>query len=665
MSHKNYKKKAAAQHAPQQAPAETPAAAQNVVADDKAPAETKTDWKPIIKDFIILLIIMGILGYACNLLKDAFAPKSPTDSLVSLIRKGDVKDVKGEEIDEPFLKELKEGKEKNADFVNTRDANERTPLMWAAYANFNDPTKAEETDINRIYYIDALFENNANIHAVDEDGFSALHWAAWSGMRFTSYKLVKKGVDINQPENNGYTPLMLAAMRGNDAVVDLLLKMGANPSAQNADGLTAAQLAENAKVAYEKRDSWIYGPVYSENRVKSYEKTSNLLKDTKGKISDEELNKLEVELEMEMLASQAASRAERKYAVIAKKEETRVAVSLIPLVSLKDEDIDLHHRVKAEAEAILSMEKEYPVEVSALNKADDEGNTALHIAARDGKALCCYHLVNAGLDATKKNKSGKTPLMLAALNGHAQVVQVLVGADKAPLKQAAADTVAALESTAAVPAVAESLALLKSCNPISGQLKDFEFETRRVASDKAYAKAKAEAAATAKADAEAAAKAEEEARAKAAAEAKAREDALALAEKTAAEKIAEAELSTKRANDNSAMAVQAMIAADKARVEAEQAKAAALDAKTAADKQAALASAAEADAVAAKAEADAAMAEAEAAKAAADAAKAEAEAAKAAADAAKAEAEAAKAAADAAKADAEAPVAPTEVQPQA
>lgn len=671
MSHKNYKnkKKGASQVKAKNAPvAETPVVAEEPAVTEAAPqAEVKTDWSPIIKDFLILLVIMGILGYACNLLKDAFAPKSPTDSLVSLIRKGDVKDVKGEEIDEPFLKEIKEGKEKDADFINTRDSNARTPLMWTAYANFNDPEKAEETDINRIYYLDELFANGANIHAVDVDGFNALHWAAWSGMRFISYKLVKKGVDINQPEYNGYTPLMLAAMRGNATVVDLLLKMGANPTAVNKDNLTAAQLAANAELAYKKRDSWIYGPVFSENREKSYLETCKLLAENKGKISDEELSKLEVELEMEMLASQAESRAERKIAELAKKDETRAAISLIPLVSLDEADIDLHHRVKAEAKAIVAMEKEYAVEASALNKTDDASNTALHIAAKAGKSLCCYQLVNVGADITKKNKDGKTPLMLAVLGGHVGTVEVLAAVDKVELKEAAEETLKMMEATADIPQADASRAVLQAVNPTSLKLKDLEFETRREASDKAYAKAKAEATAKAKAEAEAAAKAEEEARAKAAAEAKAREDALALAEKTAAEKIAAADQATKHAHDNSSMAVKAMIAADKARIEAEQAKAAADAAKAEAEKNAALAAAAEKDAAAVEAEAKAAIE-------AANAAKAEAAAAKAAADAAKAEAEAAKSEAEAVKAAAEAavkaatentPVAPVAEQPAA
>ena len=655
MSHKDYKKKKAAQQKPA---ADTPVAVVKPEAAASAPetaeAEHKTEWKPIIKDFVILLVIMGVLGYACNLLKDAFAHKSPTDSLVSLIRKGDVKDVNGEEIDEPFLKELKEGIEKNADFVNTRDANERTPLMWAAYANFNDPEKATETDINRIYYIDALFDKSANIHAADEDGFNALHWAAWSGMRFTAYKLVKKGVSINQPENNDYTPLMLAALRGNDTVVDLLLKMGANPNAKNKDGLTAADLANNAAAAYSKRDSWVYGPVFSENRQKSYDKTCTLLAENKGKISDEELKKLEVELEMEMLASQAKSRAERKIAALAKKDETRATISLLPLVSLKDSDYDLHHRVKAEADAIAAMEKEYEMGGAALNKTDDEGNTALHIAARDGKAYCCYHLVNVGLDVCAKNKADRTPLMLAVAKGHLEVVKVLVKVDKKELKEAAEAADKMLKGMKDVPNAEEISALLQACKPTALILTEAEFESRREAGDKEYAKAKADAAAKAKADAEAAAKAAEEARKQAEAAEKAREEALRQAEKAAADKLAEAEKAAKHSNDNAAMAVRAMIAADTARVEAEQAKLAAEAAKFEADKNAAHAAAAEEDAMAVKAEAQFAKAEAIAAKAAADAAKAEAEAAKAAADAAKAEAEAAKAAADAAKAEAEA-----------
>lgn len=641
------------------APAEPEAAAAQPAPTPAVQDVVKTDWKPIIKDFVILLIIMGILGYACNLIKDAFAYKSPTDSLVSLIRKGDIKDVDGTMIDEPFINELDEGIAKNADFVNTRDANERTPLMWAAYANFNDPEQAASTDINRLYYIETLLDRKANIYAKDEDGFTALHWAAWSGMRFTTYLLVDAGLDINAPESNGFTPLMLAAMRGNDTVVDLLLKFGADPTLKNYEGKTAAELATSSASAYSKRNSFLYGPVFSINRQDSYSRTCKLLAEAKGKITDEELKQLEVHLAMEVYALQSSANAERKMEKLFKREEDRATVSLIPLVSRDEADIDLHHRVRAEAEAIVELEKkiEDPEYQSAFLKTDDTGNTALHIAARTGKALCCYELIQVGFDVTAKNKEGKTPIMLAAANGHALALKVLLSVDKAGVEIAAEEAASMLQTMPELINGDTIVPMLINCMPLRLELVNHEFEIRREASDKEYAKAKLAAAAKAKADEEARIKAEEEARARAAAEEKAKQEALQQAQKLAAEQtqaaqalMAEAQQLKQESEQAQADAQKVCAAAELAQTEAEAAKAQAQQAQEAA-------AAAQAEAYNAREAAAAMRLEAEKEKSAAAALKAEAEAAKAEAEAAKAAAAAAQAEAEAAKAAAEAPAA--------
>lgn len=595
MSHKkNYKKKATqpatkktqVEMVDEQAvTAEAPAAEAKKASAVKAPvehAEVKTDWKPIIKDFCILLVIMGILGYACNLLKDAFASKSETDSLVSLIRKGDLKEEDGEEVDKPFIKELEEGIENNSDFVNTTDANGRTPLMWAAYTNFNDPTKAAETDINRIYYIDALLEHKADVHKTDEDGFNALHWAAWSGMRFTSYKLVKQGLNINKAEDNGYTPLMLAAMRGNDTVVDLLLKMGADPALKNKDGKTAAELAESSSSAYAKRDSFAYSPVFSKARATSYEKTCDILAKAKP-LSDEERCKLEISLEIEMLAAQAEARSARKIALLANKAEEIAKMSLVPMLTLNEKDIDLHHRVKSEIAAIKQIEAavEGGVEKSALFKTDAEGNSALHIAAKSCKPLCSYQLVAAGLDVTAANKDGKSPLTLAAEQDDILTVQVLLSVDNKQLKKAAEDTIKALADKPTTPNREVIISLLQQCSPLSKKLEDLEFDARMIAAstqnDHAKSLAEASARANAVADvksrynnyksaleqAELAGKAKTEAEAKAAASDKAKSEAEAKAAesdkaKAAAEaKAQEAESARDQAEYNTSVALQA------------------------------------------------------------------------------------------------------------
>ena len=237
--------------------------------------QQKTEWLPIIKDMCILVCIMGALGYACNLAMKPFESVQVTDSLVSLIRKGGVQDGK----DDIFLKEFAEGTKAHADFVNTPDSTGRTPLMWAVYTNFNNPQLSLSKDADRAYYVQELLNApGVNIHAKDQDGFTALHWAAWSGMPHSVAMLVKAGLDINEKEANGYTPLMLAAMRGDDAVVKVLLQLGADTAAVNAESKTAAQLAEEKGAAYDKRQSKVYSLIYSEERSKAYHATQSLLK---------------------------------------------------------------------------------------------------------------------------------------------------------------------------------------------------------------------------------------------------------------------------------------------------------------------------------------------------------------------------------------------------
>lgn len=235
----------------------------------------KTEWLPIIKDMCILVCIMGALGYACNLAMKPFESVQVTDSLVSLIRKGGVQDGK----DDIFLKEFAEGCKKHKDFVNTPDSTGRTPLMWAVYTNFNNPELSLAKDADRAYYVQELLNApGVNIHAKDQDGFTALHWAAWSGMPHSAAMLIKAGLDINEKEGNGYTPLMLAAMRGDDTVVKMLLQLGADATATNKDGKTAAQLADEKGQAYDKRQSQAYTLIYSDRRSASYHTTQQMLK---------------------------------------------------------------------------------------------------------------------------------------------------------------------------------------------------------------------------------------------------------------------------------------------------------------------------------------------------------------------------------------------------
>lgn len=117
-----------------------------------------------------------------------------------------------------------------------------TPLIAASSLN------AEKSGI---FYI----EQGADIfYAAKSDGATALHWAAFCGMDKLVEELIRKGANINQPDNSfNSTPAGWAIhaliSKNNDNIyhqsecVKLLLRAGANKLLLNIDSIQYLQLA--------------------------------------------------------------------------------------------------------------------------------------------------------------------------------------------------------------------------------------------------------------------------------------------------------------------------------------------------------------------------------------------------------------------------------------
>jgi ankyrin repeat protein len=68
----------------------------------------------------------------------------------------------------------------------------------------------------------------SDINATRSDGDNALHCVVGWGDLAAAKALIDAGIDVNKAGDLGYTPLHIASMKGNVAMVRLLIDSGAN-----------------------------------------------------------------------------------------------------------------------------------------------------------------------------------------------------------------------------------------------------------------------------------------------------------------------------------------------------------------------------------------------------------------------------------------------------
>lgn len=148
--------------------------------------------------------------------------------------------------------------------VNTSDANGDTLLMLATQRHDHElagmliSRKADLSRRNRygdtalmmasltgdLALVKAFVEGGA---AVNQPGWSALHYAAFGGSAPVVTYLISKGAGKNAVAPNGYTPLMLAARDGQVEAAKSLLFEDADANFRNSAGETAMVVAERRK----------------------------------------------------------------------------------------------------------------------------------------------------------------------------------------------------------------------------------------------------------------------------------------------------------------------------------------------------------------------------------------------------------------------------------
>jgi len=144
--------------------------------------------------------------------------------------------------------------------VNTADAEGNTLTMIAArngnlellnflLTNRANPQKRNRYGDNAIML--ATFRGNMEGvrrlldagASPDNDGWTAMHYAAFGGHGDIATLLIDRGADLDAIAPNGQTPLMFAAGGGNLALVQILVEADADMDVEDYEGGTALMLA--------------------------------------------------------------------------------------------------------------------------------------------------------------------------------------------------------------------------------------------------------------------------------------------------------------------------------------------------------------------------------------------------------------------------------------
>ena len=91
--------------------------------------------------------------------------------------------------------------------------------------------------------VKAALAGGADVHARDERGRTALHWAAWKNEPAVVKALLDAGAKTNPRDIDGNTPLLAAANNPNPSVIEALIEAGATANARGWGGWTGLHAA--------------------------------------------------------------------------------------------------------------------------------------------------------------------------------------------------------------------------------------------------------------------------------------------------------------------------------------------------------------------------------------------------------------------------------------
>ena len=311
---------------------------------------------------------------------------------------------------------------------------EQTALMWALSKKHFGVAQM-------------LIEQGASISARSALGFTALLFATRQGDLDGARILLSAGADLNETSPDG-SALLVATIRGHVSLAIFLLDQGANPNADET-GYTALHWATGSWETEMTGPNGIVTPVNHEWRM----------------MAGLQERKLELVKALLERGANPNARLEKQPPRVGYTKENEKPIGATPfLLAAMAGDADVM-RVLADGGAsplLMSKDKTTPLMMAAgvrrdlsesrasessslkavrlalklgadVNASNDEGDTALHGAARIKSDAIVQLLVDSGARMDAKNKLGQTPLFIAERYFHPGSPPLLVQTSTADL----------------------------------------------------------------------------------------------------------------------------------------------------------------------------------------------------------------------------------------
>ncbi|XP_059366352.1 serine/threonine-protein phosphatase 6 regulatory ankyrin repeat subunit B-like [Carassius carassius] len=353
---------------------------------------------------------------------------------------------------------------------NILDKMDRSPLLIAA----------EQGHTNAVEILTEKFKSS--VLARTKDGNTLLHIASQCGHPATALTILKKGVLLHMPNKSGALCLHAAAKRGHMAVVHALIQKGAPVDGMAKDGQTALHIAvENCKPQVVQMllgfgaNVQLRGgkaretPLHIAARVKEGEQVAELLLKSGANVNAEQENgesamhvaarhgalqmiraliqeggdvtwkskvgenplhvavrHCHAHVVEEILNSLSNERSRQEAELCVREGNQKGETSLHLAAELRSDAV---HQV-GEDTCIIKILMEHHADVTAVTR--QSGETPLHYNARVGNTAVLQEMLsnvpsNQLQTAINKHaKNGWSPLLLAAEQGHTEVVKILL-----------------------------------------------------------------------------------------------------------------------------------------------------------------------------------------------------------------------------------------------